>query len=67
MQRAIKAVVLTEQCEPEVIGLINEFASVQRLKPTTALKRFILRNFPNLIKVERQRQEQSLSGGIQHG
>lgn len=67
MERAIKAVVLTEQGEPEVIGLINEFASVQRLKPTTALKRFILRNFPNLIKVERQRQEQSLPGGIQHG
>lgn len=67
MERNIKALGFTEKDDPEVIGLINEFASVQRLKPKTSLKRFILRNFPNLIKAERTRQEQSLSGGIQHG
>lgn len=62
MDRKIKSVVLTIQNDPEVIGLVNEFASVHALKPHTALKRHILRTFPNLIKKERASQHKSARG-----
>ncbi len=56
---AIKAIYLTNESDPEVIGLINRFASLQQLKPTTAIKRYLLRNLPQAIKIEQESQEKS--------
>ncbi len=57
----ITALNLTSETDPEVMDLINRFASLQQLKPTTAIKRFLLRNLPQAIKEESLRDENGSS------
>lgn len=47
---AVKYIHLSHELEPEIIGLINRYASVQHLLPSTALKRFLLENLPKHIE-----------------
>ena len=54
---------LTTERDPKLMELVNEFASVQQLKPTTAIKRFLLRNLPKAIKSEVDCQEQKTDNG----
>ena len=39
--------------DPDVMDLISEFADLQHLKPTTALKQFLLQNLPAKIQAFR--------------
>jgi hypothetical protein len=51
---SVTAINLTTEKDSEVLSLINEFASLQHLKPTTALKQYILQTLP--IKIRELRQ-----------
>ena len=44
---------ITAKRDKYLISLVNEFASLQQLKPTTALKRFLLQKLPGAIREER--------------
>ncbi|HIJ67260.1 MAG TPA: hypothetical protein HPP51_03125 [Planctomycetes bacterium] len=51
----ITAINLTRKADPDLFRLIDRFASVQRLKPTTAIKRYLSQTLPVEIKTK-QRQ-----------
>ena len=57
------SVTITQDTDPEVIGLINEFASLQHLKPRTALKQYLLQTLP--AKIETIKQNTPNSRGSQ--
>jgi len=48
----VKAIYISDENDTDVIDLINRFASLQQLKPTTAIKRYLLRTLPQAIKNE---------------
>jgi len=49
-----KAIYLTANENPEILGLINEYASLLDLLPTTAIKQFLKRSLPRAIRNERK-------------
>jgi len=50
--RPVNSIMIEGRIDPELMGLVNRFASVQQLKPTTAIKRFLLRTLPQAINNE---------------
>lgn len=59
MAKKIKTFHLKRDSEPEVIDLINEYASLEGLMPSTAIKRFLLRNLPIEIQSLKNNQPSS--------
>jgi hypothetical protein len=52
--KEVKAIRLTVENEPDIMGLINELASVLGIMPTSALKVFLRRSLPRFIKNEQK-------------
>ena len=57
MARAVKTINFNITQDPKIIELVNQFASAQRLKPTTALKRFLLDMLPSAITQTNKKEE----------
>ncbi len=52
----VKSIYISHQLDPDVIELINRYATVQQLKPSAAIRRFILRNLPQIIEAEMEKR-----------
>ena len=60
----VTAINITAEYEPEVLALINEFASLQHLKPTTALKQYLLQTLPaKVVELKQSIQINNVSQG----
>jgi len=57
--RNVKSMILTEKGEPEVMQMINAFASLVKLKPATAIKQFLSQNLPFEIEKLSQKKPNS--------
>ena len=45
----VESITMSTANEADVLALLNEFASMQHLKPTTALKQYLLQTLPAKI------------------
>jgi len=52
--KQVKRVNLAAIEDPDLFGLINEYASFLDLLPTTAIKRFLKRSLPRAIRNEQR-------------
>jgi hypothetical protein len=49
-----KTLYLTANADPDLFGLINQYAAILGVLPTTATKRFLRRSLPAAIRAEKE-------------
>ena len=57
----VNSITISVANEPEVLELINEYASLQHLRPTTALKQYLLQTLP--AKIEAAKEQNIITNG----